>query len=100
MPDTGERRANNEHERADQGARSDREAEPGELEEVEGGAEMTINMFVTRYDRKPNFEPDYEKEHHGTITGNSPAECMSKLNAIKESHDLAKYTRIEIVSIY
>ena len=67
---------------------------------MKGEAEMIINMFVTWYDRKPNFDPDYEKEHHRTITGNNPAECMSKLNAIRKDHDLAKYTRIEIVSIF
>ncbi len=59
-----------------------------------------IHLYVQWYDRKPDFQPDYDKEHHGTIIGDTPDECMNKLKALKENHDLAKYTRMEIMYIF
>lgn len=59
-----------------------------------------IHMFIQWYERKPDFSPDYDKEHHGNIAGKTPAECMAQLNALRRNHDVAKYTALEIAYIY
>jgi len=59
-----------------------------------------IHMFIQWYERKPDFSPDYDKEHHGTIAGKTPAECMAQLNALRWNHDATKYTALEIAYIY
>ena len=59
-----------------------------------------IQMLCLWYDRKPDFTPDYSSDHHGSFYGETPAEIMAQLNAFKETHDLSKYTPVEIVGIY
>ena len=59
-----------------------------------------IHMFIQWYERKPDFSPDYDKEHHGTIKGKTPAECMDQLIALKNQNDMAKYTPMQIMYIY
>ena len=61
---------------------------------------MKIHMFIQWWERKPDFSPDYYKEHHGTIDGETPGECMQKFNAFRENHDIAKYTPMQILYIY
>lgn len=51
-----------------------------------------MTIYVQWYERKPDFSPDYDREHHGTIKGSSAAECMTQFQALKYNHDLAKYT--------
>ena len=57
-------------------------------------------MLVRWHDRKPDFTPDYSSYHHGSFYGETPAEIMAQLNAFIETHDLIKYTPVEIVGIY
>jgi hypothetical protein len=59
-----------------------------------------ISLYCIWYGRKEDFSPDYSDEHHGNIHGETPGECMSKLNAFRENHDLSKYTPIQIVEVY
>lgn len=59
-----------------------------------------IHMHIVWYERKPDFSPDYDKEHHGTIGGETSGECMNQLNALSYNHDLAMYTPMEIQYIY
>lgn len=61
---------------------------------------MELNLLVCWYDRKPDFAPDYDSQHHGTIKGHSPSELMTQLNAMRNNHDLSHYTQIEIVYLY
>lgn len=59
-----------------------------------------LHLFIRWYERKPDWTPDYDKEHHGTVVGNTPDECMAKLNQLRESHDLNRYTRMEIEYVF
>lgn len=61
---------------------------------------MKIHMLVQWYERKPDFSPDYDNEHHGTIIGDSPDDCMKQYRQLSDNHDLAKYTKTEIIMIY
>ena len=60
---------------------------------------MKIHMLVQWYERKPDFSPDYDKEHHRTFIG-TPDECMEQYRAFSYNHDCAKYTITEIVMIW
>ena len=59
-----------------------------------------INMYIVWYERRRDFTADYDREHHGTITGRTPGECMRIFHEIARNHDLARYTRLEISYIY
>lgn len=59
-----------------------------------------ISLFVQWYDRKEDMTPDYDHVHYTNIHGENPADCMYQLRVIKDNHDLARFTRIEIVSVY
>lgn len=59
-----------------------------------------MTLFVVWYERKADFTPDSEKQHHGTITGETAANCMEQFCEFKFNHDLAKYTIPEIVWVY
>lgn len=61
---------------------------------------MKIGAWLRWYDRKDNFDPDYDKEHHCTVHGESPEEIMAQIRALKENQDLSKFTPVEIVSIF
>lgn len=62
---------------------------------------MTIHMVIAWWEHKPGtFEPDYEKPHGVTITGDTPAECMAQYNAIRNNHDCAENTPTQILGIY
>lgn len=60
-----------------------------------------ISMDIMWFDRdKMHFGPDFDKEHHATVSGKTPSECMEKFHAMQETHDLSKFTRMEIAFIY
>lgn len=56
-------------------------------------------MYLLWYDRNEDFTPNYSKDHTGTIRGNNADDVMSQLRTLRNNHDLAKYTRIEITGI-
>lgn len=58
-----------------------------------------MTLYVQWYERKPDFSPDYDKEHHGNIHGASAAECMAQFHALQRDHDLAQYTIPHIVGV-
>lgn len=59
-----------------------------------------IHMHIVWYDRKPDFTPNYDADHHGTVAGATPQECMRQFFELRSNHDLAKYTCMEISFIY
>ena len=59
-----------------------------------------MTLFIRWYDRKVDFWPNHDKEHHGTITGETAASCMNQFRDFKYNHDVAKYTIPEIVDIW
>lgn len=61
---------------------------------------MKIHMLIRWYERKPDFSPDYSREHHGTIIGETPDECMKQYRELSWNHDCVKYTQTEIEMIY
>ena len=61
---------------------------------------MEITMLVSWYDRKPDFQPDYDKVHYGRIKGKTPEECMKKYRELSWNHDVVTYTKTEIIGIY
>lgn len=58
-----------------------------------------MTMYVVWYDRKPDFDADYSKAHRGTIHGETCSEIMAQFREISNNHDLAKFSRLEIVGI-
>ena len=56
-------------------------------------------MFVMWFDRNEDFTPNYSASHHGTIKGNNAAEIMSQFRTLQNNHDLAQFTRLEIIGI-
>lgn len=58
-----------------------------------------MTLYVTWYERKIDFAPDYDREHHGNIHGANANECMAQFRALKYNHDLAKYTIPQILNI-
>ena len=56
-------------------------------------------MYVVWYDRKPDFTADYSAAHRGTIHGETASEIMAQFRSMQNNHDLAKFTRLEIVGI-
>lgn len=62
---------------------------------------MTINLNIMWFDLdKMTYGPDFDKEHHATVSGETPSECMEKYYALQNTHDLNKFTRMEIAFIY
>ena len=59
-----------------------------------------ITMVIRWYTRKPDFSPDWNEFHQGKIKGTSPDDCMKQYRKMQNNHDLAKYTRLEIIGIY
>ena len=59
-----------------------------------------ICLYCEWYGRRVDLSPDYEDKHHGTFMGDTPEDCMAQLRAFRETHDLAKYTPIEIILVY
>lgn len=59
-----------------------------------------IHMFVQWFERKADFTADHDREHHGTVEGATPSECMARLNALRENHNLAVFTPMQILYIY
>lgn len=59
-----------------------------------------MQLVVCWYDRRPDFTPNYTEYHHGSFFGKTPEEIMTQLRAFQETHDLMKYTALEIVGIY
>jgi len=57
-------------------------------------------MFIQWYERKPDLSADHDREHHGTVEGATPSECMARLNALRENHNLAVFTPMQILYIY
>lgn len=61
---------------------------------------MLIHMFIQWFDRNPDMSINYSNEHHGTISGNTPAECMAQFRSLARNHDLVKFSPMTIVEIY
>lgn len=61
---------------------------------------MTIHMLIRWYGRNPDMSVNYDEEHHGTIIGQSPADCMFQYRTLTNTHDLARYSPMTIVEIY
>ena len=61
---------------------------------------MITGIAVRWYGRKPDFTPDYDDEHHGTLTGETPEEIMGLLREWQRQQDLSKFTPVEIVGIF
>lgn len=59
-----------------------------------------ISLYIMWYERKPNYEPDYNRPHHAIVSGETPKECMEKYDSLRENHDLCKNTRMEIEFIF
>lgn len=59
-----------------------------------------MKLVIQWYDRKPNFDADYSKEHHGTFYGSSADDCMKQYNEWRQNHDICRFTRSEIIYIY
>jgi hypothetical protein len=60
-----------------------------------------ITLLIRWYDRKTDdFTPDYDSPHTGRIKGATPDECMFLYRQWCLEHDLARYTRSEIIEIY
>ena len=60
----------------------------------------SITIYVVWYERNSDFTPNYSKELHGTISGATPSEVMTKYRQFQSTHDLSKYTRTEIQYIW
>lgn len=58
-----------------------------------------MTLYVRWYDRKEDFSPDYDHEHHGNIIGANADECMAQYWAYGENHDCVKYTPREIIGV-
>lgn len=58
-----------------------------------------MTLFIQWFERKPDFSPDYEREHHGNIHGSSASECMTKFRVLQNDHDLARYTIPHIMNV-
>lgn len=58
-----------------------------------------MTMHIVWYDRNEDFTPNYSNPHRGTIRGESAAEIMRQYRELSNNHNLAKYTRTEIVGI-
>lgn len=56
-------------------------------------------IYITWYERNNDFSPNYNKDHHGTITGKDADDVMFKYRQFSNNHDLAKYTSTKIVNI-
>lgn len=52
------------------------------------------------FDRKEDFNADYDHKHEMTITGKTATEVGAKLKTLRYNHDIAKYTLINVVDIY
>ena len=61
---------------------------------------MITGIAVRWYGRNPDLTPNYDDEHHGTLTGDSPEEIMGLIRVWKNKQDLSKVTPIEIVGIF
>lgn len=61
---------------------------------------MIIHMFIQWFGRNPDFSTNYNEEHHGTVTGSTPAECMAAFRRLSRVHDLSRFTQMHIVEIY
>ena len=59
-----------------------------------------MTIMIRFYDRLPNFTPDYNREHHGTIQGTTASEVWRKFTEWKRNFDLARYTIPEIFGMY
>lgn len=58
-----------------------------------------MTLTIQWYGRHEDFKPNYSEEHHGTISGETAAECMLQLAMYRRNHDLAKFTPIAIVYV-
>lgn len=62
---------------------------------------MIIHMIIVWYDI--NYEtrdPFYSKQHSVTVVGETPRECMEKFYELEKTHDLSKFSRMQIAGIY
>lgn len=56
-------------------------------------------MYIVWYDRKPDFTADFDGRHTGSIRGETPGEIMAQFRTLSNGHDLARFTRLEIIGI-
>lgn len=61
---------------------------------------MKIHLYIQWFERNEDWSPNYDKEHHGTIEGDTPQDCMKQLQAFRDNHDCSKYTKTEILYIF
>lgn len=59
-----------------------------------------LHFNIVWYERKPDWSPDYDKQHSCIITGKTPAECMETYRLMGNNHDVVKYTILRIVDVY
>lgn len=59
-----------------------------------------MTLRIQWYGRHPDFTPNYDEAHHGTISGNNAAECMKKYNDWRMNQDISRYTPSEIICVY
>ena len=58
-----------------------------------------MKILLQWYGRRPDFNEDPEKKHELVVVGDTAADCMGKINSMRSTHDLARFTPIEIVSV-
>ena len=58
---------------------------------------MTITLSY--YKRKEDFKPDYSCKYLKKFSGDTAGECMRQVEEFKYTHNLAEYTRTEIINV-
>ena len=58
-----------------------------------------MTVYIQWYGRREDFTPIYSEEHHGNIHGKTANECMAQIRDLRNNHDCARYTPIEIIEI-
>lgn len=58
-----------------------------------------MTVYLNCYSRNEDFTPNYNDEHHGNVHGKTANECMAQIRDLRNNHDCAKYTPLEIVEI-
>lgn len=60
---------------------------------------MAIQLIVAWYGRDDHGRSDYDNRYIKYITGKTPEDCMAEYMDLCLNHDIAKYTRTEIVDV-
>ena len=60
-----------------------------------------MTILVQWYGRRQDdFSTIWSEEHHGSISGENASDCMKQLQNIRNNHDCALYTPIEIIYVF